>query len=331
MAVMRRRDLVMMLGASVAWPHATRAQAPDRLRRVGVLSPYAESDRTAWAMVESFRAALRQLGWTPGENIQLDLRWAGADSALLQAHARALVAWRSDVLLATNSIQTVHALRRETDTIPIVFANASDPVEAGLVASLARPGGNITGFTSIQATTNTKWLALLKELVPGLTRAMVLLSPEDPSNPRRFDAIEAAGGGLGVAVVAGNVAPRDGIERAIASFAATGRGLIVLPNAAATTYRDTIIAAAATHRLPAIYPNRIFTAAGGLMSYGSDLLSHFPRAAAYVDRILRGEKPADLPIQAPARLELVINLGTAAGLGIDVSAALLAGADDIVD
>ena len=329
---MQRRDFLGVLCGAATWPLAARAQKPERMRRIGVLSPFAENDSDVQAMVKAFRDSLQDLGWTAGQNVRFNYRWAAGDSNLLRAYAKELVAQAPDVLLATNSVQSVSALRDETRTIPIVFGSASDPVDAGLVASLAHPAGNITGFTSIQAATNIKWLELIKELVPGIARVMVLLSSDDPSNLRRFRAIQAGGPALKIDVIQADVRTQAEIERVIGAFASdSDGGLIILPNSVTTTYRETIIANAARYRLPAVYPHRYSATSGGLVSYGQDQFDQFRRAASYVDRILKGEKPADLPIQAPTKFELVINLKTAKALGITVPPTLLARADEVIE
>jgi len=328
-----RRELITALGgAAVAWPLASRAQQPGSVRRIGILCLFSENDAEGQATVKVFRDALQELGWTAGQNVEFDYRWAAGNTGLLRAGARELVGQNPDVIFATNSIQSVKALRDETTTISIVFGSASDPVDAGLVASLAHPGGNITGFTTIQSRTNVKFLELLKDFSPRISRAMVLLSSDDPSNIGRFRPIEAAGPSLKVDVIQVDVKTGPEIEHAISSFALdTDRGMIVLPNGVTESNREIIIANAARYPLPAIYPFRLFAASGGLASYGSDRLDQFRRAAAYVDRILKGEKAGDLPIQAPTKFELVINLKTAKALGLTVPQTLLVTADEVIE
>ena len=330
--MMVRRDFIALLGgAAVAWPLSARAQQPERMRRIGVLMASSEADAESQAQVKQFRDALAGLGWTAVRNIMFDYRWPGSSSDLIRAHAKQLVALAPDLIL-TRSVQLVIALRDETRTIPILFGAASDPVEAGLVDSLARPGGNITGFTSIAATTNIKWLELIKELDPRVTRVLVLMSSQDPSNPGRFRAIEAGGPSLKVDVSKVDISAPSDIERALGDFAVQPAGaLIILPNSVTTTHHAMIIEKAAQHRLPAIYQFRFLALDGGLISYGPDQSDQFRRAASYADRILRGEKPGDLPIQAPTKFQLVINLKTAKALGLDVPATVLARADEVIE
>jgi len=329
---MKRREFITLLGGgAAAWPLPARAQQPERMRRIGVLMASGEADAESQAQVKQFRDALAGLGWTVGRNIMFDYRWPGSSSDLIRAHAKQLVALAPDLIL-TRSVQLVIALRDETRTIPILFGAASDPVEAGLVDSLARPGGNITGFTSIAATTNIKWLELIKELDPRVTRVLVLMSSQDPSNPGRFRAIEAGGPSLKVDVSKADISAPSDIERALGDFAVQPAGaLIILPNSVTTTHHATIIEKAAQHRLPAIYQFRFLAFEGGLISYGPDQSDQFRRAASYADRILRGEKPGDLPIQAPTKFQLVINLKTAKALGLQIPPTLLARADEVIE
>lgn len=318
-----------MLAGALAAP--AQSQPGERKRRIGILVYSAEGDPDTLALIDAFRQGLEALGWTPDRNLAVEHRWGRADPALIRSHARELVASSPDVLL-THSIQLVTALRDATKTIPIVFANASDPVEAGLVASYARPGGNITGFTSIAAATNVKWLELIKEIGPQTSRVGVLISAQDPSNNGRFRAIEAAGPALQLAVTSLDVATPSGIESAIEAFAREpGGALIVVPNAVNTTFRQTTIRAAAQHRLPAIYPFRQYAVDGGLLAYGQNRTGQFRSAAGYVDRILKGEKPGDLPIQAPTSFEMVINLKTAKALGLAIPPTLIARADEVIE
>lgn len=302
------------------------------MRRIGVLSPFAETDANAQQGVRIFREALAGLGWKEGRDLHFDVRWAAGDANRLGQLARELVATAPNLLFATNSVQTVRALADETKSITIVFGSASDPVDAGLVASLAKPGGNITGFTSMQAATDAKKLELLKELAPRLARALVLVSTADPSNLRRFQPIKDSGPAVGMTVTHADVRSAEDIVHAIEAFAAEpDGGLIVLPNPVATTNREVIIAEAARHRLPAIYPFRYFVASGGLVSYGQDQFEQFRAAAGYAHRILRGEKPGELPIQTPTRFELVVNLKTAQASGIAIPQLVLSRADEIIE
>jgi putative ABC transport system substrate-binding protein len=293
--------------------------------------PYEQDSTAAQVQLTAFRDALAGLGWSAGRNLTLDYRWTGSSNDLVRAYAKELVALAPDLLLAA-SIQLVSALHDETRTIPILFAAASDPVEAGLVESLARPGGNVTGFTSMQAETNVKYLELIKELVPSTDRVLVLMSSHDPSNLRRALAIGAGGRSLQVAVSTADILTASNIEPAVREFtSARGGGLIVVPSTITNTNADNIVAVAGRYRLPAIYPFRFMAVAGGLIAYDADQVDQYRRAASYANRILKGEKPGDLPIQAPTKFELVINLRTARALGLDVPPMLLARADEVIE
>jgi putative tryptophan/tyrosine transport system substrate-binding protein len=328
---LKRRDFIKLLGGGTTWPLAARAQQRERMRRVGVIIGTPEADPPSQARLKEFRVTLAGLGWTEGRNIAFDYRWPGSSSDLIRAYAKELVALAPDLIL-TESVQLVTVLRNETRTIPILFGAASDPVEAGLVGGLAQPGSNITGFMSIAAATNVKFLELIKELDPRVTRVLVLMSSQDPSNPRRFRAIEAGGPSLNVAVSKADLSALLDIERALADFAKLPAGaLIILPNPITMTHPATIIDNAAEHRLPAIYPFRLFALGGGLVAYGADPNDQFRRAAAYADRILKGEKPGDLPIQAPTKFQLVINLKAAKAIGLEVPTSLLARADEVIE
>jgi putative ABC transport system substrate-binding protein len=307
---MRRREFIAGLGSAAAWPVAARAQQGERKRRIGVLMPTSEADAERQAQLKVFLSSLAVLGWTEGRNVTFEYRWTGPSGDLARASAKELVVQAPDLIL-TQSVEMVTALRHETRTIPILFAGASDPVELGLVDSLARPGGNVTGFTGLQAATTVKFLELIKRLDPRVTRALILMSSRDPSNERRSRAIEAGGPSLNVEVSKAEVSTASDIERAVREFAGNpGGALVVLPNPVTNTYRDIIIGAAANHRLPAIYQFREFATAGGLAAYGADQSDQFRRAASYADRILKGEQAGDLPVQAPVKLDLVINLKT---------------------
>lgn len=310
---------------------AARAQQSERMRRIGVLMPFAEGDAAGQNLLTEFRDALAGLGWTAGRNVTFDYRWTAGSNDLVRTYARELVALDPD-LIVTASVQLVSVLRDETQTIPILFGGASDPMDVGLVESLARPGGNVTGFTSIQAATNVKFLELIKEIDPRIGRVLVLMSSRDPSNLGRTHGIEAGGPSLQVAVSSADLSITPDIERTIGNFASTpAGGLIILPSTVTETNAKTIIMLAAQHRLPAIYQFRSMVDAGGLMAYGADQMDMFRRAASYADRILRGEKPGNLPIQAPTKFKLVINLKTAKALGLVVPATLLAIADDVIE
>jgi putative tryptophan/tyrosine transport system substrate-binding protein len=328
---MRRREFITLFGgAAVAWPFAVQAQQGDQTRRIGVLMNLHAGDPEGQARLAAFAQALSQLGWSDGRNLRIDTRWATADN--IRQHAAELAALAPDVLLAGNGTPTVAPLLQATRTVPIVFVNVIDPVGAGFVASLAQPGGNATGFTIYEYSMSGKWLELLKEIAPRVTRAAVLRDPAVASGIGQFGAIQALAPSLGVELHP--VDPRDAseIERAITALA--GRlngGLIVSATNLAAMHRAEIIALTKRHRVPAVYPYRFFVAGGGLISYGPDTVDQYRRAAGYVDRILKGEKPADLPVQAPTKFELVINLRTAKALGLDTPTTLLARADEVIE
>jgi ABC-type uncharacterized transport system substrate-binding protein len=329
---MRRRDFITgIAGSAAAWPHAARAQQPERVRRIGVLLPAAADDSQFQSFVGAFLQGLGQLGWTIGRNVRIDTRWATANAAEIRRHAAELAALAPDVILAFGA-STVGPLLQATRTVPIVFLVVADPVGAGIVDSLARPGGNATGFMTYEFSIGAKWLELLKEIAPHMTRVAVLRDATQGSGTSQFAVIQAAAPSLRVEVNPVNMRDAGEIERAVADFArAPNGGMIVTAGAAAERHRDLIVALAARHKLPAVYFQRNFVAAGGLVSYGADLIDQFRRAAGYVDRILKGEKPADLPVQAPTRYELVINLKTAKALGLDVPPMLLARADEVIE
>jgi putative ABC transport system substrate-binding protein len=327
----RREFLSLLGGAAAAWPLAARAQQPERMRHVGVLVGLLESDQEGQARLAAFRRRLEELGWFEGRNIQIEYRWAGADPARLQAYAAQLVALRPDAIFAASGTPLA-ALHRETLDIPIVFTNSSDPVSDGFVSSWARPDGNITGFPMFEYTTIVKWLELLKQFVPRLARTAIIYDPSNPSSAQVVREAEPAAASLGAQLFPAAVRDANQIEESIASFA-TGLngGLIVLPSTVATVHRQAIIRLAAQHSLPAVYPYRLFVTEGGLACYAPHLLELYRRAASYMDRILNGAKPADLPIQAPTKYELVINLKTAKALGLSVPDTLLARADEVIE
>jgi putative tryptophan/tyrosine transport system substrate-binding protein len=326
---MKRREFIMLLGGVAASPLAARAQQ-ERMRRVGVLTYWTADDAEGQARLAAFAQALKQLGWSEGRNLGIDTRWATAND--IHRHAAELVALAPDVLVAATGTATVAALRQATRTVPIVFVTVIDPVGAGFVATLARPGGNATGFTNYEYGMSGKWLELLKEIAPRVTRAAVLRDPAVASGIGQFGAVQAVAPSLGVELSPVDVRDADEIERAVTQFArGSNGGLIVTGSAAAIVHRELIAMLAARHRLPAVYPARFSVTAGGLIPYGPDLLDQFRRAAGYVDRILKGEKPADLPVQAPTKYELVINLKTAKALGIEVPATLLGTADEVIE
>jgi putative tryptophan/tyrosine transport system substrate-binding protein len=328
---MERREVIALLGGAVAaWPLATRAQQ-ERTRRIGVLNNLAADDAVAQARNGAFLQGLQQAGWTIGRNVQVETRWAAGDADRLRTYGAELVALAPDVILATGNAGAAPLLQA-TRTVPIVFVIVPDPVGAGFVDSLARPGGNATGFTSFEYGLSAKWLELLKGIAPRVTRAGVLRDPALASGPAQFAAIQSMAPSLGMEVSPVNVRDAAEIERAIAAFARSANGgLIVTGSALVAFHRHLIIALAARHKLPAVYPERSYVDGGGLISYGPDFLDQYRRAAGYVDRILRGEKPADLPVQAPTKYELVINLKTAKALGLDMPATVLARADEVIE
>jgi len=330
---MQRREFLTLLGsAAVTWPRAAHAQQADRMRRVGVIESRAADDPEGRARLAVFVQGLQELGWTEGRNLRIDYRWAAADAERHRTYAAELVALAPDVIVASASA-SVTALQQTTRTVPIVFVNVIDPVGAGFVASLARPGGNGTGFTLFEYSLSGKWLELFKEIAPNLTRVAILRDSATAAGIGQFAVIEAvAPPSFGVEL--SPIDTRDGgeIERDIAAFArAPNGGLIVTASQGAVVNRDLIITLAARHRLPAVYPFRYFVTSGGLISYGPDTTEQYRRAAGYVDRILKGQKAADLPVQAPTKYELVINLKTAKALGLTVPLSLLARADQVIE
>ena len=329
-AKMKRRNFITLLGGAAAWPLAARAQQPERMRRIGALLYPAADDPTAEASIAAFRQGLQRLGWSEGRNISIDLRWGGGDLERVRRYAAELVASAPDLILVSSG-SALAALQNVTRTVPIVFVSVTDPVGAGYVASLSRPGGNTTGFTLFEYGTSGKWLELLKESVPGLTRAAVVRDPSITSGIGQFGAIQAVAPSLRVELTPIDV--RDGeIEQAIAAFArGSNGGLIVTASPTAVRRRELIVALATKHRLPSVLPGSAFAASGGLISYGADDIEQHRQAAGYVDRILRGEKAADLPVQAPVKYALVINLKTARTLGLEVPPTLLARADEVIE
>ncbi len=329
---MKRREFITLLGsAAAAWPLAARAQQTERVRRVGVLLPAAADDAEFQTRVGAFQQGLALLGWTISRNVRIDTRWATANVAEIRRHAAELVALAPDGILVHGDT-AVGALLQATRTVPVVFPVIGDPVGAGFVDSLARPGGNVTGFMNYEYSISGKWLELLKAIAPGVTRVAVLRDPAIASGPALFGIIQAVAPSLRVEVSPVNVRDAGEIERAIKAFASSlNGGLIVTGSGLAAFHRDLIVTLAARHNLPAVYFDRPFVAAGGLISYGTDAIDQHRRAAGYVDRILKGEKPADLPVQAPTKYELVINLKTAKALGLDVPASILARADEVIE
>jgi putative tryptophan/tyrosine transport system substrate-binding protein len=329
---MRRREFITLLcGAAAAWPLAARAQQTDRVRRIGVLMNRAANDSEGQARLAAFQQSLQQLGWNDGHNVRIDTCWGADDVDRERRCAAELVALTPDLILAAGTLSAAASLR-ETRMIPIVFSNVSDPVGAGLVDNLSRPSGNITGFMLFEFSFGGKWLELLKQIAPNVTRAAVFRDPTGVSNMPLFAAIQAMAPSLGVEVNAFSMRDAKEIESAITAFARSPNGgLIFAPNASVSVYRDLIITLAARHKLPAIYPYDYMVIGGGLMSYAPDIVDQYRRAAGYVDRILKGEKPADLPVQAPTKFELMINLKTVKALGLTVPTSLLASADKVIE
>ena len=327
---MRRRVLLASTAAAALSPRIARAQKAEPIRRVGVLSGATEDNPITRPRLAAFRQSLQQLGWTEGRNVQMDIRWTEGNAENYRKYAAELVALAPDVIFAPGGslMPTLEATR----TVPVVFAIVADPVGSGFVESLSRPGGNATGFMQFEYSLNAKWLELLKEIAPGVTRAAVLRDTANPTGIGQFAVIQYVAPSLGMEVSAVNLQDAGEIERGVAAFARSGNGgLIVAASALATLHRDLIIALVARHRLPAIYPERPYVAGGGLISYGADLVDQYRRAAGYVDRILKGEKPADLAVQAPTKYELVINLKTAKALGLTIPPSLLARADQVIE
>jgi putative tryptophan/tyrosine transport system substrate-binding protein len=328
---MKRREFITLLGGvAAAWPIAARAQQGERVRRIGVLHTIAANDADGQARNTAFLQGLQQLGWTDGRNVRIETRWS-ADADRIRSYVAELVAVAPDVILASGSA-TVGPLLQATRSVPIVFTNVPDPVGAGFVNSLARPGGNATGFILLEYATSAKWLELLKQIAPGVTRVAVLRDPAITAGIGYFGAIQAVAPSLGVDVAPVNVRDASEIEREVTAFARSSNcGLVVTGSALAVFHKGLIISLAARHKLPAVYFERLFVVAGGLISYGPDVVEQYRSAAGYVDRILKGEKPADLPVQAPTKYDLVINLKTAKALGLDLPATVLARADEVIE
>jgi len=331
---MKRRAFLTLLGSAVAaWPLAARAQQPTkRGRRIGVLIGFAETDPAVQSWLATFRGALAKLGWTEGSNFQIEVRWAGYDSDRMKTFAKELVDLRPDAILSVTTPVT-GALVRETQTIPIVIVTVADPISSGFVTNLGRPGGNVTGFALYEPSMGGKWLEQLKQIAPGVTRVALLFNPTT-TVPIKFymASIQAAASSFAVQTSTAPVHAKDEIEGVIAALASNASaGLIVMPDLFNTINRDSIIAAAARYRVPAIYFFRSFADSGGLISYGPDFDEQYPRAAEYIDRILKGEKPGDLPIQMPIKVPLVINLKTAKALGLSVPLGLLNAADEVIE
>ena len=329
---MRRREFIKLLGGAVTtWPLTARAQQPGRMRRIGILMSVAASDREGQTRHAVFVQSLQQLGWTEGRNVQIETRWAAGNVADMRKYASELVAFAPDVVLAAGG-SVVVPLLQATSTISIVFTGVSDPVGGGIVASLARPGGNVTGFTVFEYSMSGKWAELLKAVAPNVKRLAVLRDAGMPQGMGQFGAVQSLAPSLGVDVSPLNVRDAGEIERDIAAFAhESNGGLIVTGSGLAIVHRALIVTLAARHKLPAIYFERFFVADGGLISYGPNLLDQYRRAAGYADRILKGEKPADLPVEAPTKYQMVINLATAKALGLTVPSTLLSRADEVIE
>ena len=328
---MKRREFMTLLGSAAAWPLAARAQQPERMRRIGVFMPLAADDKQAQARLAAFLQGLQELGWTDGRNVRIDYRWAAGDAERIRRYAVELAALAPDVILAGGAA-VVPSLLQATRTVPIVFTQTPDPVGAGFVNSLARPGGNVTGFIVFEYGISAKWLELLKEITPRVTRVAVIRDAAIASGTGQWGALQSVAPSFGVELSPVNMLDAGEIERAIAAFARSPNGGVILTGSAlAMIHRDLIITLAARHKLPAVYYDRHFVTAGGLISYGPNSIDPHRRAAGYVDRILRGEKPADLPVQAPTKYELVINLKTAKALGLEIPQTLLATADEVIE
>jgi putative ABC transport system substrate-binding protein len=329
---LRRRQFITLLGGAAAWPLAARAEQGERMRRVGVLVSAVEGDPRGLEYVTAFAQALAELGWTVGRNLRIEYRWGAGDLDRFRRYAAELVALAPDVVLASSG-SIVGAFQQASRTVPIVFVTTIDPVGGGWVESLSRPGTNATGFASFEFSMSGKWLELLKEIAPGVKRVAVIRDPLVPAGSGGLAAIQTVAPSLGVELTPVGVRDAGEIERAIAAFARGSNGGLILvgPTSSVQPHRDLIVALAARHRLPAVYANRLFVTGGGLISYAPDSIDQYRRAAGYVDRILKGEKPADLPVQAPTKFELVINLKTAKALGLDIPTTVLARADEVIE
>ena len=327
---MRRREFITLIGGAAAWPLAARAQTKP-MRRIGVLMGLVANDPEAQSRMVAFENGLRELGWVKGRNLSIEYRWAG-DGNVLRDHAAELLAMTPDLILANSTPVTV-ALREQSQTVPIVFTQVTDPVGQGLVPNLAHPGGNLTGFTSFEFSIGTKWLEALKQTAPRVTRVALMFNPQSAPYADLFlRPVEAAAPSFSVTPIGTAVRDPIDVDRVFDTLTREPNGgLMVLPDISMINYREAIVALAARHRVPAVYPFRFFATSGGLMSYGTEVTEVFRRAAAYVDRIFKGEKPGDLPVQAPTKYELVINLKTAKTLGLTVPPTLLALADEVIE
>jgi putative ABC transport system substrate-binding protein len=329
---MKRRTFIAGLGSAAAWPIVSRAQQGDRVRRIGMLSPGDENDPVQKPRLAAFTQALADLGWTDGRNARVDLRWHGDDTNRIRALAQELVGLQPDIIVVTGSTPATAAVQRETRTIPIVFAGIADPVATGIVARLDRPGGNLTGFANIEASLGGKWLELLSEIAPGLKRAAIMFNPDTVPPFFTVPSFEAAAPSLKVVPITAPVHSDVEIETAIIALGREpGGGLVVMPDVFTEVHRVPIILAAARSNVPAVYWSSRFARDGGLLSYGPDVVDIYRRAATYVDRILRGAKPGDLPVQFPAKYEMVVNLKTAKALGLSVPQSIVLRADEVID
>ena len=330
----RRREFITLLGgAAAAWPLAVRGQQPEQMRRIAVLMTLAESERQGQTRIAAFREGLQELGWAEGSNFRIDYRWAApSDAGSMQLSAEELIALQPDLILSQNT-PTTAALLQQTHDIPVIFAVVSDPVGSGFVASFPRPGGNVTGFTNIEASQGGKWLELLKEIAPPINRVAFLFNPATAPYAKNYlSPLKAAAKSLAVEAIVAPVHDKSELESVTAATAREANGgLIVMTDSFMTAHRAEITALASRYRLPAVYPFRYFVEVGGLLSYGNDVLDSFRRAATYADRILKGAKPSELPVRAPVKFELVINLKTAKALGLDVPPMLLARADEVTE
>ena len=329
---MNKREFITLIGGAAAWPFAARAQHAERVRRIGVLVSAVEGDPKQLEYITAFAQGLAELGWTVGRNVRIEYRWGAGDLDRFRRYAAELVALSPDVVLASAG-SIVGAFQQASRTVPIVFVTTIDPVGGGWVESLSRPGTNATGFASYEFSMTGKWLELLKEIAPGVKRVAVIRDPSVPAGSGGLAAIQTVAPSLSVELTPVGVRDAGEIERAITAFARGSNGGLIMvgPQSSVQRHRDLIVALAARHRLPAIYPNSTFVISGGLMSYAPDRVDQYRRAASYVDRILKGEKPADLPVQAPTKYELVVNLKTAKALGLDIPTTVLARADEVIE
>ena len=328
---MNRRQFIALVGGVSAWPLPAWSQTPDRMRRIALMMPYGESDSESQGRIAALRESLEKLGWTDGRNLRLDYRWDVDNPERARAVAKELAASAPDLIMPSTT-QMLAAVEAETRSIPTVFVNVSDPVGTGLVTSLAHPGGNVTGFTNFEYRTGGKWLEILKQLAPAITRVAIIANPKNPNTALYLRTIEPAAPGLGLTLTVADVSDAAGIEEVIAAAAREANGsLLIMPDPLTTKNRELIVAAAERHRLPAAYPYRYFVALGGLFAYGIDSTDLYRGAAVYVDRILKGANPSELPIQQPTKFELAINLKTARSLGLTVPLTLQAAADEVIE